>query len=65
MENVISPTYEEIRKTLENEITSLDGEYAKITTMISKQGEEWHKEIDGVINEMKNEIAYILSQASG
>lgn len=56
MENVISPTYEEIRKTLENEITSLDGEYAKITTMISKQGEEWHKEIDGVINEMKNEI---------
>eukprot|EP00105_Crassostrea_gigas_P017797 XP_011435714.1 PREDICTED: uncharacterized protein LOC105334086 [Crassostrea gigas] len=56
IENIISPTYEEIRKELESQIASLDGEYEKITTIMSKQGEEWHKEIDGVINKMKNEI---------
>ncbi|XP_052679765.1 uncharacterized protein LOC128160475 [Crassostrea angulata] len=56
IENVISPTYEEIRKALESQIASLDGEYEKITTIVSKQGEEWHKEIDKTIEQMKNEI---------
>nr|XP_034307653.1 uncharacterized protein LOC105334086 isoform X1 [Crassostrea gigas] len=56
IENVISPTYEEIRKALESQIASLDGEYEKITTIMSKQGEEWHKEIDKTIEQMKNEI---------
>ncbi|XP_011435714.2 B-box type zinc finger protein ncl-1 [Magallana gigas] len=56
IENVISPTYEEIRKALESQIASLDGEYEKITTIMSKQGEEWHKEIDRAIEQMKNEI---------
>nr|XP_034307655.1 E3 ubiquitin-protein ligase Midline-1 isoform X2 [Crassostrea gigas]XP_034307656.1 E3 ubiquitin-protein ligase Midline-1 isoform X2 [Crassostrea gigas]XP_034307657.1 E3 ubiquitin-protein ligase Midline-1 isoform X2 [Crassostrea gigas]XP_034307658.1 E3 ubiquitin-protein ligase Midline-1 isoform X2 [Crassostrea gigas]XP_034307659.1 E3 ubiquitin-protein ligase Midline-1 isoform X2 [Crassostrea gigas]XP_034307660.1 E3 ubiquitin-protein ligase Midline-1 isoform X2 [Crassostrea gigas]XP_03430766 len=56
IENVISPTYEEIRKALESQITSLDGEYEKIATIVSKQGEEWHKEIDRAIGQMRNEI---------
>lgn len=59
IENVISPTYEEIRKALESQIASLDGEYDKITTMISKQGEKWHKEIDRAIKHTKNEIIEI------
>lgn len=56
IENVISPRYEEIRKALECQIASLDGEYENITTMMSKQGEEWHKEIERAIEQMKNEI---------
>ncbi|XP_055999600.1 uncharacterized protein LOC125655527 [Ostrea edulis] len=56
IENIISPTYEEMATDLETQITNLDGEYVKFTTMITKHGEEWHKEIDNVINKMKNEI---------
>nr|XP_034307652.1 tripartite motif-containing protein 2-like [Crassostrea gigas] len=56
IENVISPTYEEIRKALESQIASLDGDYEKINTIMVKQGEKWHKEIDRAIEQMKNEI---------
>ncbi|XP_055999649.1 uncharacterized protein LOC125656913 [Ostrea edulis] len=56
IENVISPTYEEMVTDLETQITNLDGEYVKFTTVVTKHGEEWHKEIDNVINKMKNEI---------
>uniref|UniRef100_A0A8W8LSW4 B box-type domain-containing protein n=1 Tax=Magallana gigas TaxID=29159 RepID=A0A8W8LSW4_MAGGI len=56
LENHISPTYEEIALDLENELANLDGGYEKLTTTISKQGEQWHREIDIVINKMKTEI---------
>lgn len=47
-----------MRKALESQIDSLDGTYEKITTivMISTQEEEWHKEIDRSIEQMKKEI---------
>lgn len=54
--NCISPSYEEIAIDLENQLANLDGEYEKITTEIFKQGEEWHKEINTIINRMKTEI---------
>ncbi|XP_056000367.1 uncharacterized protein LOC125656248 [Ostrea edulis] len=56
IENIISPTYEEMVTDLETQMTNLDGEYVKFTTAVTKHGEEWHKEIDNVINKMKNEI---------
>ncbi|XP_048736046.2 uncharacterized protein LOC125651467 [Ostrea edulis] len=56
IENIISPTYEEMATDVETQITKLDGEYVKFTTVITKHGEEWHKEIDTVINKMKNKI---------
>ncbi|XP_055998951.1 tripartite motif-containing protein 55-like isoform X2 [Ostrea edulis] len=56
IENIISPTYEEMSTDLETQITNLDGEYVKFTTVFTKHGEEWHKEIDNVINKMKHEI---------
>ncbi|XP_034309272.2 uncharacterized protein [Magallana gigas] len=59
LENLISPTYEEIAIDFENQLANLDGEYEKLTTAMSKQGEQWHKEIDIVINEMKAEISEI------
>uniref|UniRef100_A0A8W8MR74 B box-type domain-containing protein n=2 Tax=Magallana gigas TaxID=29159 RepID=A0A8W8MR74_MAGGI len=57
--NLISPTYEEIASDLENQLANLDGGYEKLTTTMSKQGEQWHREIDIVINRMKTEISEI------
>ncbi|XP_052678656.1 uncharacterized protein LOC128159567 [Crassostrea angulata] len=54
--NLISPTYEEIASDLANQLANLDGGYEKLTTIMSKQGEQWHREIDIVINKMKTEI---------
>uniref|UniRef100_A0A8W8LSG3 Tripartite motif-containing protein 3 n=2 Tax=Magallana gigas TaxID=29159 RepID=A0A8W8LSG3_MAGGI len=59
LENHISPTYEDIARDLENQLANLDGGYEKITTTMSKQGEQWHREIDIVINKMKTEIGEI------
>ncbi|XP_055999106.1 E3 ubiquitin-protein ligase TRIM71-like [Ostrea edulis] len=56
IENIISATYEEMATDLETQIANLDGEYVKFTTVVTKHGEEWHKEIDNAINKMKNEI---------
>ncbi|XP_065937806.1 tripartite motif-containing protein 2-like [Magallana gigas] len=59
LENHISPTYEEIAFYLENQLASLDGGYDKLTTTMSKQGEQWHREIDIIVNKMKTEISEI------
>nr|XP_034308260.1 uncharacterized protein LOC117683266 [Crassostrea gigas] len=56
LENHISPTYEEIARDLENQLANLDGGYEKLTTTMSKHGEQWHREIDIIINKMKTEI---------
>uniref|UniRef100_K1PVF0 B box-type domain-containing protein n=1 Tax=Magallana gigas TaxID=29159 RepID=K1PVF0_MAGGI len=58
-ENSISPNYEKIVLDLENQLANLDGGYEKLTTTMSKQGEQWHREIDIVINKMKTEISEI------
>eukprot|EP00105_Crassostrea_gigas_P011492 XP_011427180.1 PREDICTED: uncharacterized protein LOC105328108 [Crassostrea gigas] len=58
-QNIISPTYEEIALDLENQLANLDGGYEKLTTTMSKQGEQWHREIDITINKMKTEISEI------
>ncbi|XP_052676189.1 uncharacterized protein LOC128157656 [Crassostrea angulata] len=56
LENLISPKYKEIALDLENQLANLDGGYEKLTTTMSKQGEQWHREIDIVIDIMKTEI---------
>lgn len=59
IEKIIAPTYEEIRNELISQIANLDGDYEKITTVISDQGDKWHREVNRVINKMKNEIKEI------
>nr|XP_019919995.2 uncharacterized protein LOC105321134 [Crassostrea gigas] len=59
LENSVFPTYEEIALDLENQLASLDGGYEKLITEISKQGEQWQREIDIVVNKMKTEISEI------
>lgn len=48
--------YVEIRYDLENKIVKLDGEYMKFLMVVIKYGEEWYREIDSVISNLKNEI---------
>nr|XP_034305100.1 tripartite motif-containing protein 45-like [Crassostrea gigas] len=62
LENHISPSYEKITLELEQTLANLDGGYEKLTTTMSKQGEQWHREIDIVINKMKTEISEIKVQ---
>ncbi|XP_022300492.2 uncharacterized protein LOC111108731 [Crassostrea virginica] len=59
LEEHIVPIYEEIAIDLETQISNLDGEYKKLTTEISKQREEIHREIDNAINQMEVEIGEI------
>ncbi|XP_062590381.1 uncharacterized protein LOC134252000, partial [Saccostrea cucullata] len=59
--NVISPTYEEIATDIETQIANLDGEYGKLSTAVTKHGEEWHREIDKIVIKSKTEIEVIKS----
>ncbi|XP_078341740.1 uncharacterized protein LOC111106671 [Crassostrea virginica] len=59
LENQILPAYEEIANELEMQITSLDGEYKKLTTEMSKQREKIHKEIDNAFDQMEKDIGEI------
>ncbi|XP_078341742.1 uncharacterized protein LOC111108114 [Crassostrea virginica] len=59
LENQILPAYEEIANELEMQITSLDGEYNKLTTEMSKQREKIHREIDNAFDQMEKDIGEI------
>lgn len=56
LENIISPSYEEVALQLEKDLANVDREYKRITREISKQGEELHREIDIIISRMKKRI---------
>nr|XP_022322628.1 uncharacterized protein LOC111124059 [Crassostrea virginica] len=59
LEEQILPTYEEIAIDLENQISNLDGEYKKLTSEMSKQREEKHREVDNAFDQMELEIGEI------
>nr|XP_022297157.1 uncharacterized protein LOC111106672 [Crassostrea virginica]XP_022297158.1 uncharacterized protein LOC111106672 [Crassostrea virginica] len=59
LENQILPAYEDIANDLEMQIASLDDEYKKLTTEMSKQREEIHREIDNAFDQMVKEIGEI------
>lgn len=40
IENLIPPSYEEITFDFEQQLANLDGDYEKLTTEISKQGDQ-------------------------
>nr|XP_022295770.1 uncharacterized protein LOC111105703 [Crassostrea virginica] len=65
LEEQILPTYEEIADDLEIQISNLDDNYKKLTTAISKQREEIHREVDNAFNKMENEICEIKMKHQG
>lgn len=46
--------YEHLLLDIENKMSNIDGDYENLEEGISKRGEEIHREIDILINEMKN-----------
>ncbi|XP_062588895.1 uncharacterized protein LOC134250544 [Saccostrea cucullata] len=56
LEKKICPTYEEIASDLNSEKLTLEKHYEKLTTAVTKQGEDWHREIDIIVNKQKSEI---------
>ena len=59
LEKQILPVYEEIANDLEKQIVSLDGEYKLLTTKMSNQRADLHREIDNAFNNMEKEICEI------
>ncbi|XP_062620275.1 heat shock 70 kDa protein 12A-like [Saccostrea cucullata] len=56
LENSISPTYAEIANEIETQIANLDGKYGNLTTTLIKCGEEWHREVDVIVEKLRIEI---------
>ncbi|XP_062600873.1 uncharacterized protein LOC134262495 [Saccostrea cucullata] len=53
LEKRICPTYEEIALDLNSERLNLEKHYEKLTTAVTKQGEDWHREINICILDLK------------
>ncbi|XP_062616796.1 tripartite motif-containing protein 2-like [Saccostrea cucullata] len=56
LSNSVCPKYEEIAEEIEREKTNLEKQYKKLTTAVITQGEDWHREINIIVNKQKSEI---------
>ncbi|XP_062599900.1 tripartite motif-containing protein 2-like [Saccostrea cucullata] len=56
LEKCLCPRYEEITSEMIAEKSVLDGKYGKLTTAVTKHGEDWHREINIIVNKQKSEI---------
>ncbi|XP_061193418.1 uncharacterized protein LOC133201646 [Saccostrea echinata] len=56
LEETVYPAYEELALDLNSEKLNLEMHYEKLMTAVEKRGEEWHREIDIIINSQKSEI---------
>ncbi|XP_062595049.1 E3 ubiquitin-protein ligase TRIM45-like [Saccostrea cucullata] len=52
----IYPKYEEIAADIENKKDKLENLYQKLKTAVNKQGENWHREINLIVNKQNSEI---------
>ncbi|XP_062603409.1 tripartite motif-containing protein 2-like [Saccostrea cucullata] len=62
LEKTIFPIYEEIALDLNSEKLNLEKHYEKLTTAVTKQGEDWHREINIIVNKQKSEIDEMKSK---
>ncbi|XP_062605498.1 uncharacterized protein LOC134267291 [Saccostrea cucullata] len=56
LSNSVCPKYEEIFAEIQREKSNLEKQYKKLTTAVTKHGEDWHKELNIIVNKQKNEI---------
>ncbi|XP_061178899.1 uncharacterized protein LOC133187512 [Saccostrea echinata] len=52
----ISSTYEEVASDIEARLDNIDGEYEKLSTAVTKHGEDCHRIINTIVNKMKADI---------
>ncbi|XP_062616911.1 tripartite motif-containing protein 2-like [Saccostrea cucullata] len=56
LEKRIYPAYEEISLDLNSEKLNLEKHYENLTSAVTKHGEDWHREINVIVNKQKSEI---------
>ncbi|XP_062601310.1 uncharacterized protein LOC134263028 [Saccostrea cucullata] len=56
LETRIYPKYEEIASGIKTKKDNLETHYRKLTRDVTEQGEDWHREIDTIVNKRKSDI---------
>ncbi|XP_062619764.1 tripartite motif-containing protein 55-like isoform X2 [Saccostrea cucullata] len=56
LNETIYPTYQDIASDVQNRMSQLEKEYGDLSTAITKHGEDWHREIDKLVEKLKAEV---------
>lgn len=64
LENV-SHVHEEFGLDLEKQLANLDEGYEKVASEITRHGEDWHRNIEKIINKMKSETSKMKAEHRG
>lgn len=64
LENV-SHAHEEFGLDLEKQLANLDEGYEKLASEITRHGEDWHRNIEKIINKMKSETSKMKAKHRG
>ncbi|XP_062614490.1 uncharacterized protein LOC134276238 [Saccostrea cucullata] len=56
LEKRIQPSYDKIASDFNSEKLELEKHCEKLTAAVTKRGEDWHREIDNIVNIQKSEI---------
>ncbi|XP_061167379.1 uncharacterized protein LOC133176239 [Saccostrea echinata] len=56
LNEIIYPTYQDIASDVQNRMSQLEKEYGDLSTAITKHGEDWHREIDKLVQKLKAEV---------
>ncbi|XP_062609559.1 uncharacterized protein LOC134271361 [Saccostrea cucullata] len=62
LKETVYSTFEENITDIETQLAEIDGKYEKLASEVTKHGEEWHREIDKVIEKNKEEINEMRNQ---
>ncbi|XP_048734101.2 uncharacterized protein LOC125650144 [Ostrea edulis] len=56
LNETIFPTYQDIVSDVQNRISQLEKKYGDLSTAITKHGEDWHREIDKLVQKLKADV---------
>ncbi|XP_048763194.2 uncharacterized protein LOC125671478 [Ostrea edulis] len=56
LNETIYPTYQDILSDIQNRMSWLEKKYGDLSTAITKHGEDWHREIDKLVQKLKSEV---------
>ncbi|XP_056019970.1 uncharacterized protein LOC125671522 [Ostrea edulis] len=56
LNETIYPTYQDTLSDVQNRMSQLEKKYGDLSTAITKHGENWHREIDKLVQKLKSEV---------
>ncbi|XP_062585784.1 uncharacterized protein LOC134247427 [Saccostrea cucullata] len=56
LNEIIFPTYKDIASDVQNRMRQLEKEYGNLSKAITKHGEDWHREVDKLVQKLKAEV---------